>query len=206
MKSVYKSEEWKKMYPLDRSQILLVAEGLKPATTIGDKTHTYYTMLHCLKELGLTHTEPSFTRKGNYTIDVYKEGKTIEDLTRKLLDPNLNFENLWRAYGEFYGYPDCCITRYSNAVLQRPDEKSIDYVVFEKEKEDLKKEKEGYPDVLDYRAPSMTPCSVYCQNSLKLLSSWKEALEKYDQGAAEALKFFNKNGYYIRKLNGGFKK
>jgi len=71
------------------------------------------------------------------------------------------------------------------------------------------KKKYGYApfdfDVLDYRAPSMTPCSVYCQKSLKLLSSWKEALEKYDQEAAEALKSFNKDGYYIRKLNGVLK-
>lgn len=210
MKNVYKSEDWKKIDPLTRAEVLLVAEGLKPATTTGDLVSTYYPLLSCLKQLGLKHEEPIF-RKGPYTkipeyvITVYKGDKTIEELNRRLLDPSLNTKQVWRAYGEAYGYQDCCITRYSNAEIQAPNKKSIEHVVFDKELEDLKEAGKEYPDVLDYRVPSMTPCSVYCEKTLKLLGSWKEALEKHDPEAAEALKMFNKEGYYVRKPSGGLK-
>lgn len=39
-KDVYESVEWKKLDPVDRAQLLLVAEGVKPGTIInGDFTH-----------------------------------------------------------------------------------------------------------------------------------------------------------------------
>lgn len=201
MKNVYQSEEWKELCPLTRADIILVAEGVKPATTTGDDIDTYFPMLKCLENLQLKYTELKFSKKDEYVLTIYKDEKIIDNLNRKLLDPNLNIKQVWRANGEAYGYEDCCITRYSNAEIQKPNEKSIDYVVFFKEMEDLKKENKNYPEALDYRIS--TPCSVNCEKTLKLLGTWKETLEKHDPEAAEALKSFNKDGFCVIKPKGG---
>lgn len=191
---VYDSPEWKSLDQIDRAQLLLVAEWVKPGTIIwGD--FTYFPKI--LKKLWL---ECSLNTEEWVLYPVYMVSKkeTLAEFHRWTITPP-NDEKLGEYWhhlnGKFLWYPTCCTDEYCHPKknLEERKKKSphkfISNINFELEKEI---ETTGtYPEELDFCPPSFTPCSAHCECASPLLKKWMHIIRKADAEAAEYLQIFH---------------
>ena len=198
MKKPYTDPFWKRIDPLSRAQLLLVFEGLKPATIIhGD----YLTLPRITEAHGLTAllTSPPTRRHPAWLVadpsalseSLREEIASIPTGTRR------DTEAFWRSQGRLLGYPQCCIEEYSrerHAWEQPP----LDYQ-FARDLARYEKEVLPVPDAFNYRPPSFTPCSIECPRALETLESWTDAIRTFDPDAGEVLTSFNKQSWYQEK-------
>lgn len=197
MTDLYKTDEWKSLSWIDRAQLLLVMEGLKRGTTIEGSSK----LIDIAKKAGLECK----VRGSKYdlfpVIDVARPEVLAEEARAMLTAPqNADKKCFDLINGRFYGYPQCCVEEYVRKPTKeeiqaaRNGQRNMSYR-FGRELTEQMAEGEKYPEVLDYRVPSFTPCSVNCQNSTEILANWKNALETLDPDAAEQLKAFNKKSH-----------
>lgn len=195
MSNLYKSKEWKSLIESARAQLLLVIEGLKKGTIIdADMTP----LLKILKNTGLDYQLNSNSYDSFPVVRVAKP-HDLQQLNSNILaiSNHGNGNNYHRVIGEFLSYPKCCIEEYvKDPTLEekkaaKPGKRYLSYR-FGRELTDLINRKGSYPDVFDYRPQSFTPCSINCEESIGLLSKWKNALETYDPKAARVLVYCNR--------------
>jgi len=200
---VYRSPEWKKLDEIDRAQLLLVLEGVKPGTVIdGDYTN----FKKVIEQTGLaTHrnTDP-------YSLRPVYEVSTPKRLAEYYRDvvaapTKLPRGEFHRINGRFLGYPPCCTEEYirpeknleaRNRVSPSRFLSNVDY-----EAKQMIDRGEGYPAELDYCPPSFTPCSATCENAIPLLRQWKRVLEAADPEAARGMCLFNWSGEPYRSVH-----
>ncbi|OHA05216.1 MAG: hypothetical protein A2934_05320 [Candidatus Sungbacteria bacterium RIFCSPLOWO2_01_FULL_47_10] len=195
-KEVYESNEWKSLNSIDRAQLLLVAEGIKPGTYIGgDFTH----FQKIVEKLGLDFSFNSDPRrlKPVYTVATRE---AHNELQRKYLTlpERIPRGTYWKIDGEFLGYPECDIEEYSNPQknIEKRDIKDVPggrkkrISNFEYECGRLTNY-EDYPEEMHYRPPAYTPCGVRCEKARAMLKKYKEVLEASDPEAAKGLRKFN---------------
>lgn len=199
--SVYKSPEWQQLNEIDRAQLMLVAEGVKPGTTIGGDFTNFPKILD---QLGLTSTldtNPLLLEPG-YTV---AKPEVLSQYLREILSApeNADYTIFHKIVGKFLGYPECCTEEYCNPQrnLQERGKKSpskflsnVDY------EQTLEIDNTGtYPQELDYLPPSFTPCSAHCEAALKQLNQWMRVIKTGDPKAARELQLYNwNNGPGIR--------
>lgn len=198
MKSPYNDPSWKSIDPLSRAQLVLVFEGLKPATiTSGD----YFTLPRIAQAHGLTATltSPPTARYPAWLVadpdafntNIREEIGTMPTGTRR------DAELFWHQTGRLLGYPECCIDEYSRE--RHPDEQPPLHYQLARDLARYEREGLSVPEVLDYRPPAFTPCSIECPSALETLATWSDAMRTFDPEAAEALATFNKQGWYQDK-------
>lgn len=192
---VYKSPEWKQLDSVDRAQLLLVAEGVKPGTIVGGD---FTNFAKIIPQLGL---ETSLNTDPRWLRPVYMVARP-EILTKYHRDviatPETKRQEPWhRLNGKFLGYPECCTEEYIKpqkniaARDQLPPKQREEWSNFVFEAEQMVKKGEPYPAELDFRPPSFTPCSVNCPEALPLLRKWQRVIETADPEAARDLQIFN---------------
>ena len=192
-KDVYESHEWKRISPLYRPNILLVAEGLKPGSTFGSRYRT--NLEKVLKNLNLAYSKPRWFKRG-YTYTIAKDEKTLQDNIGMSLHPKLTRPQFHRATGKFYGFPECCTDSYSVSQIYKDKNSKVErWRLFRDVLEEYEKKNGGYPEELDYRM--MVPCDVQCKNALELLGNHRDVLQKYDPEAAKCLAKLNRDGRII---------
>lgn len=176
---VYNSPEWKSLDPIDRAQLLLVAEWVKPGAIIwGDFTH----LPKILKKLWLDWILESEANIISRIGPIYRVA-TAEKLSQFIRN-DISLKPYDKLNWEFLWYPDCCIHEYNN-----PRHEHESNFKFE-----LKKEIETtgtYPEELDFCPPSFTPCGVKCTCASPLLKKWKSIIVKADPEAAQELREFH---------------
>jgi len=194
-KDVYRSDEWNRIDPLERADILLVSEGVKPGATFGVKYRTNTEKV--LEKLKLPYLPPRW-HKSRYSYHIAMSDKTLESYLGKLMDKNLTLQQAHRAHGQFYGYPDCCIDAYvTPQIITNRNYRPRKNVFFSHVLKEYEKTNGSYPEALDYRIG--VPCSVECPEALKQSECYRDVLLEHDKEAAEELKLFNKNGSRIIK-------
>lgn len=202
---IYKSDEWKKFPPIRRAQLLLVAEGVKSGAIIGGDFSGFKDIV---EKMGL---EARLTTHPLWLDPVYRVSTpdVMARFFRNTVTPELELQkgDYWRIEGELLGYPECCIEEYSNPQKNiearrksAPNKNSIPSNL-DFEMEQLFKEGKPYPEELDFRPPTFTPCSVHCEKALKMLRKYKEVLESADPEAAKALKEFQWRGDVEKKFH-----
>jgi hypothetical protein len=219
-RSVYESKIWKHISPLDRTHLILVAEGLKPMA--------YCSFLdikdvkdYLSSELGILFDEArgrvEFYHMGNY-VALPNRTYTIY-ASEKIRDSHENASFIRRLFytdltGKFLGYPRCCRAEYMKPTVQK---KFNDWIIshfppraftFQIECVQAYLSGETIPEEFWFRMPSQTPCSIHCKSTIRLLKKWKQAIYKYDREAAEALKEFNDREWFkkYRQLAENLKK
>lgn len=180
---IYQSPEWRELPKLDRAQLVLVAEGVKPGTIISGNVTSFQKIV---EQMGLA------TRRNTESWDldpVYEVAspEVLSERYRELvaLPEEASPDALHQLNGKFLGYPECCTEEYVNPSGQREVSK------FEYEATQLIAEDKMYPEELDYRPPAYTPCSATCSHALAALKTWKQLLEQADPEAAQRLQRFN---------------
>lgn len=178
----YQSDKWRSIDPLTRAEILLVSEGVKPATRTSENADKYFGFMTCLNYLGINITNVKF-KKNEFVLTAYKDIKAFNDYYNSIVKPDLSTFDIHRANGRFYGYPDCCIDSYVglNTGMSVPNQHNLE--TFD--------EQMPQREVLSYRVPSMTPCEPICKNALDLLAKYRDVLVGCDIEAARALRSFN---------------
>ena len=192
---VYRSAEWQALPSLDRAQLLLVAEGLKPGAIIGGNFTGFQKIVG---RLGLvTHLN---SRPGELN-PVY------EVATQKAMDAYYNElvnmpeeapqSNIHLINGRFLGYPACCTEEYikpqknRDAVIREYPDTHEDIPNIEYEVRKIIQQGGSYPAELDAAPPTFTPCSVTCPHALARLKKWSVALLTADPEAARDLQLFH---------------
>lgn len=189
---IYQSEAWQSLDPLDRAQLLLVAEWKKPWTIIWwDQTNFLAILAQLWLEYSLDESKrnlfPAFIVWNNH--DLWEYFKKRLQLTRRWY---------WSAYdyltGSFLGYPECCTEEYCHPSLNIVKRRLFSPNTFIPNFTYESIENWWYPDEFNYCPPSFTPCSIHCKEAIKVLKVWKLLLEKYDSTWAQELREFNKRG------------
>ncbi|MFA5829545.1 MAG: hypothetical protein WC843_03555 [Candidatus Gracilibacteria bacterium] len=192
-KDVYESPDWKALNGLDRAQLLLVAEGVKPGTIIGGNHKTF---LKLVEKLGLQAIQTNDPHSLDPIYEVASP-EIISDCYRSelVLPEGANYSESHKINGKFLGYPECCTEEYIHSQKNLKARKSFSpkkiISNFDFELMQLFRSGKSYSEQLDFRPPSFTPCSAHCDNALRLLGQWKKILEKGDPEAAKGLQYFN---------------
>jgi hypothetical protein len=200
---IYDSPEWKELGPIDRAQLMLVAEGVKPGTIIGGNLSTFQNIV---QKMGLkTHlnTEP------NELWPVYEVASpaVMDERYHDLLalPKESTSDDYHKINGKFLGYPVCCTEEYNNpqknlaARMKFSPHKFISNVDFELTQ--MIEKGETYPEELDFCPPAFTPCSATCPEALRVLKQWKDIILLGDKDAAEELQMFNWRGSPVEKIH-----
>ncbi len=196
--SVYESPEWQTIHPIDRAQLLLVAEGVKRGTIIGGDR---YIFPHIIANLGLN---AKLNTDINNPKAVYKAVYVVArpDILRAYLTAGNDLpENTSMAVkhsiiGQFLGYPDCCIQEYSHPTVIGREPRFIQELEVHMAQNNGK-----YPAEFDFLPPSFTPCSATCCNALATLNIWMRKIQAADPEAAQQLAQFNKVDFQINDPN-----
>lgn len=199
----YTTPAWRSLRPIiNRAQLLLVIEGVKRGARI---TLNYGEAETILAENGLDclrDTTRWISASPHYGLLVHYEAiakpKVLDEyIERANQQEERQADGFYhRLNGWLLGYPACCIEEYIKPAVSK--EKSVSgqrLVRFAKELKDVISATGSYPEELNYRPPSFTPCSIACEQASPLLKSWQEALERLDPEAATALKDFNRKEY-----------
>lgn len=197
MTNLYKSEEWKTLHTIDRAQLLLVIEGLKRGTIIGGNWTTF---LSILKKTGLEYKLNTSKYRLNPVMLVAKPEILEEAIHRNLTLPQrLSGGEFHKMYGWLLEYPECCTEEY---VKERTPEQIRFKKIgkphlghkFGQELTEKIKTDGYYPPIFDYLPPPFTPCGINCPEAIRILTSWKEAIDTLDPEAAKDLVYFNRRG------------
>lgn len=202
--SIYQTEEWKGLEKISRAQLLLVIEGLKRGAII-DGNWTFFTDI--LRKTGLNYALNTSKYWLEPVIVVAKPEDLLEWGRKYLTLPEgANYADFHKIEGWLLGYPECCIEEY---VKERTPEQ--EYALkngqrhmgykFGQELTAKIESEESYPCIFDYLPPTFTPCSVNCQEAIKLLITWKNAIEMLDPEAAGEMVYFNRSGFPERLVH-----
>lgn len=196
MKNMYNSKEWKALNKIDRAQLLLVLEGLKKGTIVMGNWTSFRDILN---KTGLDYK----LNTNKYRLNPVFVVARPEDLRKAthqylILPENASRADFHRITGELLGYPKCCTEEYikERTTEQIRDERNGKFYLsynFGKELESKIKSDGTYPEIFDYAPPSFTPCSINCPEAVKMLSSYKEAINTLDPEAAKELIYLNRN-------------
>jgi hypothetical protein len=185
-REIYASKEWKKIEPLARAHIILVNEKVKTGATFGsfrnlsgvlEKLNIYYHIIlekERLKPLKF------------YVVHISSSSKMLKKVM-ELISRKIKVKNPDIFWGKFYGYPICCVKRYSAEVKRGNPRRRFILQLLE-----LKNMGKQIPEELFYLMPTQVPCSPFCKKSLKILSIWKQTLEKADKEVAEWIANWNR--------------
>jgi len=202
---LYKSAEWKALDKINRSQIILVAEGVKQIGSIlwrGGSNYSYYYNIMveanlevCLTKLGITwwlNPIPCLEGQNSIFFDI-STNDTRKKFFKQLLyyyeESMIDHETFLEVYLSYLDTPNCCIKETLS-----DKNKSVGSVPnFFQEIKDLSSKGLPYPDVFNYLPPNYTPCSISCSESIEKLSKWKDIVNSVDKDAGDALSNFNKN-------------
>ena len=196
MNDLYKNEEWKSLDKVDRTQFLLVIEGIKRGTLIEGKP----TFLKKIFEDRRLEYWTSDERLLYASFFVAKPGVLLEMKRKVLENPQMvrDSDSHSRIAGWFCGYPDCCIDDFVKTLASRKpgsENESVLIHKFYRELETIIKKEGKYSDIFDYLPTGFTPCRVDCEETVKFLKESKQALETLDPEAAQELIFSNRNSY-----------
>ena len=208
MKSIYQSKEWKSLNEYRRAGLLLVIEGLKSGTEmIVSKNQSG--LLDILEETGLSYVVwsefPNAPDDVSLLIARPNELNALRDKLSNLSRTDY-YNNYEKAFGQFFGFPECCIEEFLGPRTKEEEQakENGQFHLASKYGRELTEqiERDGdYPEVFDYLPGGFIPCSLYCDETTQMLSEWKEALEKYDPGAANALVRCNRWEYPQRLVH-----
>lgn len=194
---LYSTEDWKKLDPTYRFQLMLVLENVKPGTIIGGDWGPFQRIV---RDAGLVYVPTS--RKYALRLSARVAHPEVLDayMGEQLAIAQPTIDQYHRIAGKFLGYPTCCVEEYVRD--RTPEERQAmkngnreHSYTFGRELETCIQETGTYPDVFDYRAPSFTPCSVNCENARALLTTYKNIVETNDPEAAEAILRFHRQSY-----------
>lgn len=190
---LYKTENWKKLDPLDRAEILLVLEGLKPGIIFpeiigGD-------VIALAQENNLRVEYLHIDGFGDFT--VIGEQKAIDEYREKVKTIKKSRIQLHKLNGHMLGYPRCCVDEYIHnrknrifRLLASPRQ-----YISNLEQELIswwdKAEKDMFPENILLCPPAFKPCSLSCKESQEKLSAWTGVLRAWDYEAYVALRCFN---------------
>ena len=199
---IYKSEAWRNLDPLDRAQLLMVAEWMKPWTIIEWNQTGFFKILSQLR------LEYSYNTDERLLFPVYVvcKSEVLWEYFQKLLQWEHPW--YWDAYhyinGNLLGYPECCTNEYCNPSINIVKRRLFSPNRFISNFTYESIENWWYPDEFNYCPPSFTPCSIHCNRARKILESWKMLLIKYDPEAAGVLSEFNirNNSHEIESFHG----
>lgn len=202
--SLYQSKEWKSLDEIDRAQLLLVIEGLKRGTIIQGNWTSF---IDILKKTGLSYQLNSNKYLLNPVAVVAKK-EDLEKVNGKYLTlpEDANGPSFHKIAGWLLGYPECCTEEYvkERTPIQkkatRNGQRHLGYK-FGQELDSKIRTEWAYPDVLDYRPPSFTPCGVDCPEATKILTSWKNAIDALDPEAGKELVYFNRGSHPERMVH-----
>jgi hypothetical protein len=171
-KDIYESAEWKKLDPVDRAQLLLVAEWVKPGTIIwGDFTY----MPNILEKLGLVSSLNTDPLELGPVYMVWTE-KSLTTFHRWTIIDTPETNKPWYYHylnWEFLWYPTCCTDEYCcpsknlAARKKQSPHKFLSNVDFEVS--ELIEKTGTYPEELDFCPPSFTPCGANCDCASPIL-------------------------------------
>jgi len=189
---VYKSPEWQNLNEVDRSQLLMVAEGVKPGTIIGGDFTNFQGILD---KLGL---EASLNSEPGQLYPVYKVAKpeVLAQYFREILTipESSDIDAFHRVNGKFLGYPECCTEEYNNPRKNAEARKKYSprkfISNFEYELKKMIDETGTYPEEFDFTPPSFTPCGAHCEAAIAQLRKWKAVVEAGDPKAARELQLY----------------
>jgi hypothetical protein len=197
MPDLYKSEEWKSLDKVDRTQFLLVIEGIKRGTLIEGKSSF---LKKVFRDKGLEYWTSD--ERLLYTSFFVAKPDVLLEMKKKVLENpqmvrNSDFQR--RTGGWFYGYPDCCIDSFTKMLVLKDSESQNENIFlihkFYKDLETVIKKEGKYPDIFDYRPTVFTPCRMECEEAVKFLKESKQALETLDPEATQELVFSNRHSY-----------
>lgn len=204
MSNLYHSEEWKSLEEIDRAQLLLVIEGLKKGTIIGGNWTSF---IGILKEGGLGYE----LNTDKYRLDPVVMVAKSEDLAEAnhryitLLERGSEDE-FHKISGWLLGYPECCTEEYvkertpEQRKAERNGQRYLGYK-FGQELDTQIRTKGTYSEIFDYRPPSFTPCGIECPEAIRVLTSWKDAIDTLDPEAGKEVIYFNRNGFPERLVH-----
>jgi len=183
-RNIYTSPEWQDLDPINRAQLIMVAEGVKPGTIIGGNLSSF---LKIIEKMGL---EASLNTHRFQMAAVYDVAtpEVMNKYRLRLLTADISATKAecHRINGEFLGYPACCTEEYNNpqknlkARIAKSPNKFISNVDFELQ--GMIETTGHYPDELDFCPPSFTPCSANCENALCVLGKWKIRALRWSMG------------------------
>jgi hypothetical protein len=213
MKGIYSTRDWTCEDPVDRAQLLLVMERVKPATTISFFNLPFLESI--LEKSGLAK-ESEFS--GIYTIapsdrlNDYNEkhAMNMQKYNTYLARHNLSEgmpcsrdiylelkrlvkeidQETYKINGRFYGYPECCIEAYTPANNSNPLIQSTNPRFRSRIRKSSHLGASKNP-VLNFAPPSFTPCRNDCEHAIGLLTRYMDVLESLDPEAASALFEYN---------------
>jgi hypothetical protein len=178
-----------------RAELALVLEDVKPGVITGGNWSSFQRIL---QETGLIYLPTSRKYSLDLAAMVARPEAMQEYMTQMLQVPERAKGDIYhRIYGKFLGYPSCCTDEYlrprtREEIAAKRNGHSRRSYRFGREIHELLTQTGTYPDVFDYCTPAFTPCTVECPNALETLAKWKEALDRCDPEAGEALADFNK--------------
>lgn len=197
--TVYESQEWKNLSPVERGQLLLVAEGVKDGCLVD---LDYGTSGKILEDLGLV--SELLTEKGDLkpSYFVASQEKMTEVQRRILTIPKDLSEDdflkqYWEIRGEASSFPSCCVEEFVEpkrnlgARKLASEGKSELIANFDFEVEKAAQEGRPVPKELLYAPPDFKPCHIDCENAQSVIQKWKKVIEKADHEAAEAIREHN---------------
>ena len=201
---LFNGPEWKSLDKIDRAQLLLVLEGLKRGTIISGNWTSF---MDILEKTGLVYKLNTNQHRLNPVVMVARPENLLEYNRRVLTLPeNSSRDDFHEIAGWFLGYPTCCTDEYlkeRTPEQMKADENGKRHLSYRLGQELDAAIKNGgtYPDVLDYRPPSFTPCTINCPEATKVLASWKEAIDRLDPEAGKELVYFNRRSFPERLVH-----
>ncbi|MBI3334947.1 MAG: DUF483 domain-containing protein [Candidatus Portnoybacteria bacterium] len=186
---IYQSPEWKALTPLDRAQLILVAEGVKPGVFVGGDFTNFQKIVQKMGLEARLNTYPLLLNPV-YTIST-PEG--LSEYYRETVSATgITAENFYRINGKFLGYPSCCVEEYTNPQKNLEERKKYPPNISNFDYEMIQMREKGveYPEELDYCPPTFTPCSAHCAKALGKLREWKGVMQEADPEAAYWLRLF----------------
>jgi len=198
MNDLYQSDEWKRLAGTERAQLLLVVEGLKKGAVV-EGNWTFF--IDIIKKNGLDYQ--LYTDKyGLNPVFVVARTNDIHEESRKYitLPKNANRHDYHKIIGWLLGYPECCTAEYirertpEQRMAEQKKQHHLSYK-FGQELTDMITNKGNYPEIFDYRPPSFTPCGIDCPEAIRLLASYKDAIDTLDPEAGRELVYFNRKSF-----------
>ena len=195
MRELYTSPEWKNLDEIDRSQLLLVIEGLKRGTIIYGNWTTFMDIIK-KNDLDYKLNTSKYRLK---PVVVVARSDDLQEINRRYLSLAAGTHGLGfhKISGWLLSYPECCTAEYVKK--RTPDQQTaknnkvhhLSYK-FGQELDAMIRTVGNYPEIFDYRPPSFTPCGINCPEAIRILTDWKNAIDDLDPDAGKELVYFNR--------------
>lgn len=187
---LYTSRTWQAIHPADRAEIIPVIEGVRPGAT----TRVPWSSLDAvLRYTGLT-VQYSKLRRFAPTVSIMTPEALLR--YREQEEHAQSKPDEWRAEGQLYGYPECCIEQYCvpSTETERNAPHALTYQ-FGREMTRSIAETGSYPAVFDHLPIPFTPCSIRCTPAQDFASAIASTVAQHDPEAFEALRYQNRKDH-----------